>query len=152
MTLRDRLIGAWELVTYTEQELPDGPLAYPHGEDPLGLIMYTPDGYMSAQIETRNRPPYDRPAAAGGTAEQRATAAAGYLAYSGPYFVDEYTGNIRHHVAISLLPNWIDSIQVRRSRLIGDQLVLSAEGRSPDSSGDVLSTLHWTRAHPPTQR
>ena len=48
MMLRDALVGAWTLVS----SLPDGPLTYPHCPDALGLIMYTPDGYMSAQIMT----------------------------------------------------------------------------------------------------
>ncbi|KZS58429.1 lipocalin-like domain-containing protein [Mycobacterium ostraviense] len=48
-----------------------------------GLIIYTPDGYMSAQIQSSGRPDYDRPVASGGTTEQAAAAAPGYLAYSG---------------------------------------------------------------------
>lgn len=73
--------------------------------------MYTPDGYMSAQIMTPDRPAYDNPTAAGGTEDQRATAAAGYLAYSGRYSVDELTGVIHHHVLVSLMPNWIGGTQ-----------------------------------------
>ena len=80
MMLRDALVGTWTLVSYTERSLPDGPVTYPHGPDALGLIMYTPDGHMSAQIMTHSRPPYDRPVASGGTAEESAAAATGYLA------------------------------------------------------------------------
>ena len=54
--LRDKLVGAWELVSYVERDSPDGPARYPHGEDAQGLIMYTPDGYMSAQIQSSGRP------------------------------------------------------------------------------------------------
>ena len=55
MTLREHLIGAWELTYYAEQLGPDGPIAYLHGENPNGLIVSTPDGYMSAQIMTPGR-------------------------------------------------------------------------------------------------
>ncbi|MET0702662.1 MAG: lipocalin-like domain-containing protein [Mycobacterium sp.] len=131
MTLREHLIGAWELTYYAERFGPDGPITYPHGENPTGLIMYTADGYMSAQIMTPDRPAYDKPTAAGGTEDQRATAAAGYLAYSGSYSVDELTGVIHHHVLVSLMPNWIGGTQLRHSRLAEHRLTLTAQSAAP---------------------
>ena len=44
--LHDQLIGAWELVSYVEKPLNESPPNYPIGERPMGIIMYTPDGYM----------------------------------------------------------------------------------------------------------
>ncbi|BBX73565.1 hypothetical protein MSHI_14710 [Mycobacterium shinjukuense] len=41
--------------------------------------MYTPAGYMPAQIQSAGRPKYDRPVASGGTIDQAAVAALGYL-------------------------------------------------------------------------
>ncbi|KAF5998768.1 hypothetical protein BOG92_050240 [Streptomyces sp. WAC00263] len=41
--LLERLIGAWELVSYTEETVDDGDARAPLGERPHGLIMYTPD-------------------------------------------------------------------------------------------------------------
>ena len=144
-SLGDKLIGAWELVSYVERDSPDGPARYPHGEDALGLIMYTPDGYMSAQIMTPGRPAYDQPIARGGTTEQAAAAALGYLAYSGPYSVDESTGVVDHHVAVCLLPNWLGSTQVRHTQLDEDRLTISSTTALADG-GKVWSTMVWTRA------
>ncbi len=149
--LRETLVGAWELQSYTEQDLPDGPVRYPHGKDALGLIMYTPDGYMSAQIMTRARPNYDRPVAAGGTTEQAAAAASGYLAYSGSYWVEESSGEVHHEVTVSLLPNWVGQTQLRHSHSTEDHLTLSAETNFPDGT-TTLSTLNWTRAPRARQR
>jgi Lipocalin-like domain len=59
--LRDDILGTWELVSYTAQDNHGGPITYPLGPDALGLIMYTGDGYMSAQIMRRDRPAFDRP-------------------------------------------------------------------------------------------
>lgn len=81
---RKAIQGMWELVSYTAQDNHGGPITYPLGPDALGLIMYTGDGYMSAQLMRRGRPAFDRPESDGGTAEQTAAAAAGYLAYSAP--------------------------------------------------------------------
>lgn len=143
--LRENLIGSWNLVSYTERTYPDGPVSHPHGPNPVGLILYTPDGYMSAQIMTPDRPTYDQASAAGGTPTQRATAAAGYLAYSGPYTVNESTGDITHYVTVSLLPNWLEHPQLRHSVLAADLLTLSAHTPQPDGT-DLLSTLLWRRA------
>jgi hypothetical protein len=144
-TLCDEIIGAWELVSYIERDSPDGPARYPHGEDALGLIMYTPDGYMSAQIMTPGRPVYDQPIARGGTTEQATAAALGYLAYSGPYSVDESTGVVHHHLMVSLLPNWLGSTQVRYTQLDGQRLTISSTTPLADG-GKVWSTLVWARA------
>ena len=45
--LRDQLIGAWKLVSYVEKPIDGSAPFYPMGENPMGIIMYTPDGYMS---------------------------------------------------------------------------------------------------------
>jgi hypothetical protein len=47
-TLREQLIGAWKLASYVEKPVDGSPATYPLGETPRGLILYTPDGYMSA--------------------------------------------------------------------------------------------------------
>lgn len=143
--LRDKLVGAWELVSYVERDSLDGPVRYPHGADAQGLIIYTPDGYMSAQIQSSGRPDYDRPVAGGGTTEQAAAAALRYLAYSGRYFVDEATGDIRHEAKLSLVPNYLGQFHLRHSDLDGDKLTLSSELTFPDGR-TVYSSLVWKRA------
>lgn len=144
-SLREKLVGAWQLVSYVERDSPEGPVRYPHGEDAQGLIMYTPDGYMSAQIQSMDRPDYDRPVASGGTPEQAAAAALGYLAYSGRYFVDEATGDIRHEAMLSLVPNYLGKLHLRHSDLDGDHLRLSSEMPLADGR-TVYSSLLWARA------
>src|SRR6516164_7764583 len=54
--LRERLIGAWKLVSYVEKPVDGSAPFYPMGEEPHGIIMYTPDGYMSAQLMHPGRP------------------------------------------------------------------------------------------------
>ena len=53
--LRERLVGAWRLVDAVEEAIDGSPVRRPHGERPIGLILYTPDGYLSAQIMDRRR-------------------------------------------------------------------------------------------------
>jgi hypothetical protein len=144
MTLRDDIRGGWELVSYATQDDRNGPVTYPLGPDAVGLIIYTQDGYMSAQLMRPSRPEYDRPDTAGGTDAQHAAAAAGYLAYSGSYVVDEATGVVHHDIVVSLLPNWLGTVQLRHSSLVSDQLTLIAETRLEGRT--IRSTLRWARA------
>ena len=127
---------------YTSES--DGAVDEPLGPGPLGIIMYTADGYMSAQLMRRDRPPYDRAVTGGGTPGQMATAASGYLCYSGPFTIDEAAGVVSHHVEVSLLPNWVGGTQVRHGRLEDGALVLRAEvtSRSGASTAHVLT---WRR-------
>ena len=143
--LHNDVLGTWELVSYTEGDNHGGPVTYPLGPDALGLIMYTGDGYMSAQIMRPDRPAYDRPETDGGTPEQAEAAASGYLAYSGPFTVDENTGVLHHHPWVSLLPNWLNLTQLRHSNLDGDHLTLSAITEAPYGV-ETISTLVWKRA------
>ncbi|HVR00317.1 MAG TPA: lipocalin-like domain-containing protein [Mycobacterium sp.] len=142
--LREKILGAWRLVSYVEQDDRGGPVTFPLGRDAVGLIIYTSDGYMSAQLMRSGRHAYEQPDIAGGTTAQAAAAAEGYLAYSGPYDVDESASVVHHRVAVSLLPNWLGTVQLRHGSLKDNQLTLVAE--IPLREAIIRSTLVWARA------
>jgi hypothetical protein len=50
VTLRERVLGAWELVSFTALDVDTGRVRHPLGTAPRGLILYTDDGHMSAQL------------------------------------------------------------------------------------------------------
>lgn len=94
------LVGTWRLVSW-ENRSADGTISYPLGEDAVGFILYTDDGYMAVAIMRRGREPF----AAGdllGAAARR-----------------------RHHVEVSLFPNWSGVDQERLVEVAGDRLTLS---------------------------
>lgn len=93
------------VVVNVQTELRD--VTHPMGHDLEGLIIYSPDGYMSGQLMKLGRPVYASGDIAHGTTEEPAAAAAGYLAYSGPYYSDEEAATLRQHKSVSLCPNWI---------------------------------------------
>lgn len=109
--------------------------------------MYTADGYMSAQIMRPGRRNYDLFDGSGDDVEQAAAAATGYLAYSGPYTADEAPQTLHHDVRVSLLPRWLNTIQIREATLDGDQLTLAEEDTLP--SGPIRFVLIWKRAASP---
>ena len=147
--LRNYIIGARALQSYESFALDGFDARYRLGRNAKGIIMYTADGYMSAQIMRPDRPAFDHSESDGGTLEQAAAAAAGYLAYSGPFEVEESTGVVHHHVTVSLLPNWLNGTQLRHAKLDGDHLTLSAI-TEPTAGKEIISTLVWKRApgHP----
>jgi Lipocalin-like domain len=53
-SLREQLVGAWALTSCVERDIETGVETHPLGERPLGLILYTPDGYVSAQLQPLN--------------------------------------------------------------------------------------------------
>ena len=145
-SLRDRLIGAWRLVDVVEEPVDGSASRRPMGEEPVGLILYTPDGYMSVQIMQRQRPV---PASSDWsclTPEEYRQEAETYFAYSGPFHVDEAETTLTHSMVVSLFPGWVGQTQPRAVEIDGDTLLLSTP--SPAWSGGKLVTtrLRWRRA------
>jgi hypothetical protein len=132
--IRDRLFGGWRLTGY--EVTADGKTEHPLGENPRGAILYTPDGYMSAQL-AGPRPYKD---------DDRLDAY--YIAYSGPYDVDQADQTVAHHVQVSVIPSWLDTTQLRHVQFNSpDQLVLSVS--EPGTDGvTTTQTISWTRQPP----
>ena len=145
-SLREQLVGAWTLSSCVERDIETGVENHPLGERPLGLILYTPDGYMSAQLQRPERPPFAEGDLLRATPEEYAAAGSSYIAYSGRFFVDEAKKSLSHEMAVSFFPNWVRQRQVRLVELNGDHLHLSPDG--PQRLNGVLKTvtLSWRRA------
>ena len=122
--LRTNLVGAWTLQSYEARSIDVSTVTYPLGAHAEGIIMYTSDGYMSAQLMRSDRLHFGGDDMHPERLDELAAAASGYLSYSGPYSVVG-DGLIAHYIAISLLPNWIGGTQYRAARLHGSVLELS---------------------------
>jgi hypothetical protein len=144
-SLHERLIGSWKLVSYEARNDDGRGVIYPLGKDAKGYLLYTPDGYMSAQIMQLNRPRFQTADPSGGTDAESALAARGYLAYSGPYHVED-DSVVVHQPEVGLSPNWVDQTQSRRAALIGRRLELSATGPMPFGQEQLTAVLVWERA------
>lgn len=144
-SLRDRLVGAWELVELVEEPVDGSPPRHPMGERPVGLILYTRDGYMSAQIMHR-----DRAAVAGDwtdlSPEEYRHEAETYFAYSGPFHVDEEKGTLTHSMYVSLFPGWVGQTQPRAVDIDGECLHLSTPSPLLSRGKLVMTHIRWRRA------
>ena len=135
MVIAQRLLGAWTLVNQVERPVDGGTPRHPLGARPSGSILYTPDGYMSAQLAQ----PVTDPAS---------TAADGYyIAYSGPFDVDEQARTVRHQLDVSVIPALVGTELVRRVTFTDDDGTLILDALEPSDRGGVrtLVSITWAR-------
>lgn len=108
--------------------------------------MYTPDGYMSAQLSATERTPFASGDWFDATDAEYKEEASSYIAYTGPYRVDEETGELFHSMFVSLFPNWTGQTQQRLVSLEGNTLTLGSASPIMSGGTEVESRLVWHRA------
>ena len=129
-TLREAVLGAWELVSFVARDAATDEDRHPLGTAPRGLILYTADGHMSAQLAESDM--------------------GDYIAYGGRYSVDEETSTLHHDVTISMMPELLAQPQFRNAAVDGDLLTLSATS-ADDAGVTTHSRLLWRRPSPTPQ-
>jgi Lipocalin-like domain len=148
LSLRESLIGAWELVSAVERDVETGVENNVLGERPQGFILYTPDGYMSAQLQGPARAPFKEGDLLRGSPAEYIAAGRSYIAYSGRFFVDEAKRSLSHEMAVSFFPNWVGQRQVRLVEVDDKRLQLSSDGPLRFKGTLKTATIHWRRAQP----
>ena len=130
------LLGAWHLVSwslvYADGRAPD----YPLGDDAAGILMYTPDGHVSAVLMRKARPS-QAPAN-----QAEAAAYADSFAYSGRYTVRD--GAAYHAIEVSTNPALAGVTSTRHIDMADGRLTLSG----PDFAAGSPRTqrIEWRRA------
>jgi hypothetical protein len=115
------LTGGWQLVGCTIRH-PDGSESKPLGSHPVGQIMYSSDGHMTAHLlaDSRDCEP-DAPS---------------YIGYFGRFSVDTANRIVTHHVVGASAPAMIGTDQPRHYTLDGNRLTLQAD--RPDGRASVF--------------
>jgi len=142
----DLLVGTWRVLA-VEHTADDGGVGRPFGDRPQGLILYTPERYMSAILMRPDRPPFAAGDVLGGTEAEKAAAFGSSSAFGGRW---EIVGDeIVHHLEVTTFPNWVGTDQPRRFDLTDTHLTLYPppmlmEGRLR------RARVHCERIVPPT--
>jgi hypothetical protein len=144
---RDRLIGAWRLVSI-ETIRPNGEIIYPfYGKHPEGLIVYDPSGWMSVQITSDPRPTVpqgsSREAFLAAPTAEKVAAVEGYYAYCGTWTLDTSSSTVTHHIKQSLYPAERGEDGVRYYTFEADRLTLVA--KTHEMGEDHQRKLVWQR-------
>jgi Lipocalin-like domain len=146
----DELVGTWRLVSW-ESHRSDGSIVAPFGGAPTtGLIVYSPDGFVSATLMQVDRASLGRPvrnsadvAEAAGTSVEAAFK--GYMAYCGRYSLADDGRTVTHHLDCALYPDWVGTDLVRHGTLDGDRLTLTTPPIDVDGV-EQHGRLVWERA------
>src|SRR6267378_3316601 len=142
-SLREQLVGAWVLTNCVERDVERRVENHPLGESTLGLILYTADGYMSAQLQRRERRPFANGDLPRATPAEYAAAGSTYVAYSGRFFVGEDKRSLSHEMAGSFFPNWLGQRQVLLGEVDGETLRLSTDGPRRINGALKTATMTW---------
>jgi hypothetical protein len=136
------LVGAWQLVKVVAIR-PSGEATVSRwGENPSGIIAYTADGHMAAQINGDPRPKLRDPAHP--TPEEAVAMLDSYLAYAGTYDYDPATKVVIHHVQLSVDPSEIGEDMPRKVELGGDVVTLTSTPYTLRGE-KVFNKLTWRR-------
>ena len=137
------LIGTWHLVS-SEFRHTNGEVTYPIGQNAVGLLIYTAEGYMAVQLMRTDRPAFASDDVFQGTPEEIRAAYEGFTAYFGTYTVDDTAGKVTHNVQGHLFPNRIGSTVTREFTLVDQCLTLRATVRR--DGRPLTALLIWARA------
>lgn len=121
--INSELTGTWQLVTCEYRDT-DNQVTYPYGEDAIGYLMYTCDGYMFATIMRANRSKLATEDITRVSAEDLAMVVQTYLSYCGKFETQE--NKVIHHIEASMFPNWIGTYQERFFEFQDNRLLLSS--------------------------
>ena len=133
---RSRLIGAWKYVGEVDKT-DDGQSIETKSCD--GLLIYTADGFMSAQVMPKGRPWAEDTA----TLEDLRQWVGDATAYSGRFEVDASAHTVTHLPSVSLEPGYQEQRLVRSYAFDGNRLKLS--GTFEAYGKKVRFTVTWER-------
>ena len=150
---RTKLVGAWSLVSYSSTNTKDpNDIKYPMKKNAKGMIIYTADGHMSAQLQFPDLPSYSG-GPFHGSEKEFAESARKTMAYTGPFYLEEVPGDnqrLFHHMSLSQPPNWLGDTQLRIAEMSdegkeGFVLTLGPESNTVDKGVERVVKLRWKK-------
>jgi hypothetical protein len=124
------LTGTWLLTSYVVYVTTPLHITYawhPLGKNATGILIYSTDGYMSAQLMEPGCLQFKSDTYHVWSEQECSEAAQRYMAYAGKYLILSTNSSetiIQHSVHVSLFPNWLGSDQQRIASTDGKNLVI----------------------------
>lgn len=117
------LLGSWRLVSY-EDKPATGPIDYPYGQRPRGLLIYDATGHMAIQIMKNPHPNVASGDEERATPQEKLALLDAYVAYFGTYRVDVARGVVITRAEGDLYDVYVGRDEERSFELSGDRLTL----------------------------
>jgi hypothetical protein len=134
------VIGSWKLIKF-EMKTNDN-ISYPYGENPLGYLIYSENGFMAVLISKDNRNNISAENITKISEEEKIQLADGFIGYIGKYEV--LNNKIVHHVKLSFIPNWMGMPLERFCEFYKGNLILETPSEEIDGS-IYASRLIWKK-------
>jgi Lipocalin-like domain len=151
--IKDQLVGAWTPLL-DDGVKPDGSRVPTFGPNPVGTLIFTPNGRYSLQImRVINRGPFASNSRDAGTAEENKAVSQGTISHFGTYTVDDAAKTINFHIEGSSFPNWENTNQKRLVTAITDdaQTYTNPTSSTP-AQGFTHTELVWKKVKSPEGR
>jgi len=120
-TAKERLLGAWTLVSLTAGEEADQ--IFPYGANPKGSMMVDANGRFMITVVRSDLPQFASNNRMTATPDEATAVVQGSIAYYGSYSIDEATHVITVNVEGSTFPNFTGGTQTRILSFNGDDEV-----------------------------
>lgn len=135
--VKSKFIGVWELVSVDSQTTEGVNLRRWNGK---GRLIYTVQGYVSAQLGDPKIKNFKSENKYKATDKEMRKAFNEYDSYYGTYEIDTKNKVIKHHIELSLFPNWNGTTQERSYKFLNDHLELKVINLNR-----IEYTLKWKR-------
>lgn len=136
-----RFIGQWELLEMRAIGSQD--TIYPIGKNVAGLLIYTQNGIMSAQLGSLDRKLFANPDYRFGHTDEIIESFNSYISYTGSFYIQK--DYIIHNVRQSLFPNWIGQKVKREYEFIEDNILILKAPMLNYSGTERRPELVWQR-------
>jgi hypothetical protein len=140
-TLKERLSGAWDLVSFNSVHA-DGSKLTVFGDNPNGTAFFDSTDHYIITVMRSDRAKYTANDRTQGTADENKATAQGTFTYFGTYTVSEPDRTLNIHVVGSSFPNWNGTNQKRTFAVSADELRLT----NPVASTGGTTEVVWKRA------
>lgn len=145
-SLKDQLAGAWTLLL-VDGVTADGTHLPGYGPNPIGTVIFSPDGHYSLQIMRAVRPKFASNNPAQGTPEEYKAASQGINTHFGSYVANDADKTLTYHIEGSSFPNLDGSRRTLQVTAMTDEvLTYTYVLPSPAPSGAVKFELAWKKA------
>jgi len=114
--------GTWRMVSATLEA--DGRIEHPYGDNPQGMLVFTPDMHF-VEVLTDGDTPRFASDARGGSDEENRRAMASSIGFFGTYSVDEQGRFAGNRVEGATFPNWVGGVRTMKElqmRVEGDRM------------------------------
>lgn len=137
------VVGVWKLISFEIFWKDSRKVIRPYGENPVGYLIYTLDGFVSLHFMRANRKVCSSADYRNTTVSEKTEMADNYGGYIGRFEIRDQT--IIHYPEVCVFPNFHKVPQEREFSLSGKRLTLECDYPGEDQGKQGRSQIIWQR-------